>query len=335
MSRKTLERVVFATLGALGAFIAVAYHDLYQQHQQKKQGSAIKPITTPQPPPVTPSPTIPLAQKIRAAKESILPFGFAGPINDTLYRTAYISSYNRQLRNPNWVAEHITNESLTQGDGVERTKSTFREDFNIPEKFRATLKDYFRSGYDRGHLVPAADVKFSQEAMDETFFLTNISPQVGDGFNRDYWSHLEEFCRRLVRNEGFKDVYVFSGPLYLPKQEDDGKWYVKYEVIGQGHNVAVPNHFFKVILATKDNQKYALGAFILPNRPIPNHVPLQRHEVPLDVIERAAGLTFFELLDKEAIAPLCTVSKCVLVAHPKYLKQKNLKALPQPGTEDS
>ncbi|CAG8587402.1 9295_t:CDS:2 [Ambispora gerdemannii] len=272
MSRRTFERVVFVTLGAL-------------------------------------------AQKIRAAKESILPFGFP-----ELHISARITAnFATQI---GWVAEHITNETLKRGDGVERSKSHFKEDTNIPEKFRAMLKDYFKSGYDRGHLVPAGDVKFSQEAMDETFFLTNISPQVGDGFNRDYWSLLEEFCRRLVSKQGFKDVYVFSGPLYLPKQEDDGKWYVKYEVIGQGHNVAVPNHFFKVILATRDNQKYALGAFILPNSPIPNSVPLQRHEVPLDVIERAAGLTFFELLDKETMVPLCIATSCVLVANPKYLQER-------------
>lgn len=83
----------------------------------------------------------------------------------------------------------------------------------------------FRSGYDRGHMVPAADAKISQNAMDETFFLSNVAPQVGDGFNRhcksssrpvliglftDHadWAYLEDFCRRLTTN--FEDVYVFT-----------------------------------------------------------------------------------------------------------------------------
>jgi endonuclease G len=83
------------------------------------------------------------------------------------------------------------------------------------------LIEDFRSGYDRGHMVPAADAKISQGAMDETFFLSNVAPQVGDGFNRHCkylycmttrlmidWAYLEDFCRRLTTN--FEDVYVFT-----------------------------------------------------------------------------------------------------------------------------
>ncbi|KAG9287868.1 hypothetical protein G9A89_017463 [Geosiphon pyriformis] len=302
---RTVERIAFATLGALSA-LAIAYRDVFRQKK------------------IVPD------ERPRAVKEFILPFGFPSPITEILYRTAYVASYNRQLRNPVWVAEHITPDTLKTKTGVDRGKSSFQEDLEIPKKFRVTIKDYFRSGYDRGHMVPAADIKFSQQAMDETFLMTNISPQVGNGFNRDYWAHLEEFCRRLVKKAGFSDVYVFSGPLYLPKQDQkDEKWYVNYEVIGEGHDVAVPNHFYKVILATKDQKQYALGAFILPNSPIPNNTPLEKHEVPLEILERAAGITFFEGLDKEKTIPLCKATSCVLVANPKYLEAKGLKALPQ------
>ena len=83
------------------------------------------------------------------------------------------------------VFEHLTKESLTRGEEVDRGKSRFQEDSAIPEKFRAKLRDYVKSGYDRGHLAPAADAKSSQETMDETFLLSNIAPQVGNGFNRD------------------------------------------------------------------------------------------------------------------------------------------------------
>lgn len=55
----------------------------------------------------------------------------------------------------------------------------------MPDLYKAKLSDYLRSGYDRGHMAPAADCKYSQNAMDETFYLSNIAPQVGDGFNRD------------------------------------------------------------------------------------------------------------------------------------------------------
>lgn len=110
---------------------------------------------------------------------------------------------------------------------ADRSNSVFKEDPRIAEPFRAKLSDYFRSGYDRGHMVAAADAKFSQQAMDETFYLTNIAPQVGEGFNRDYWAHTEDFVRRLTGQ--FADVYCFTVPLYLPKQGQDGKWRVSYE----------------------------------------------------------------------------------------------------------
>lgn len=73
--------------------------------------------------------------------------------------------------------------------------------------------------------------------------VTNISPQVGKGFNRNYWFYFEEFVRSLTTN--FDDVYVITGPLYLPKIQEDGRYYVKYEVIGDPPNTAVPTHFYK------------------------------------------------------------------------------------------
>ncbi|KAJ3040865.1 nuclease [Rhizophlyctis rosea] len=230
-------------------------------------------------------------------------YGFPGPVSDVLYRKAYVASFNRANRNPNWVAEHLTARSLhhpptptnpptsvaslvdlsklsDEADaGVpDRHKSAFHEDLDIPRLFRAKLRDYLGSGYDRGHLVPAADVRDSQEAVDQTFLLTNISPQVGPGFNRGYWFHFENFTRSLTHE--FDDVYVVTGPLYLPKKEEDGKFYVKYEVLGDPPNTAVPTHFYKVILGVKKNRQ-ALGAFVLPNQPIDN-TPLEEFVMPLD-----------------------------------------------------
>ena len=71
-------------------------------------------------------------------------------------------------------------------------------------------------------------------------------PQVGDGFNRDYWSHFEDFVRRLTNK--YDDVRVMTGPLYLPKLGADGKYRVTYEVIGSPPNIAVPTHFFKLVV---------------------------------------------------------------------------------------
>ncbi|KAI5840068.1 mitochondrial nuclease [Morchella snyderi] len=239
-------------------------------------------------------------------------YGFPGPVADIATRKLYVSSYDRRTRNPHWVAEHITPESLATRDG-DRGNSKFLEDEAIPSKFRALLKDYYRSGYDRGHQAPAADAKFSQTAMDETFYLTNMCPQVGQGFNRDYWAHLEDFCRRLTTR--YPSVRIVTGPLYLPRQHADGKWRVSYEVVGDPPNVAVPTHFYKLVVAEdgKAGGAVAVAAFVLPNAPIGNGVSLAEFEVPVEVVERASGLTFLDRLEEGRRRQLCKEIECSLV----------------------
>lgn len=175
------ERATLVLGGAaLGAVSFAAYQKFTQKPTRPLTPAVVQPPRAPQPP-QQPSNTLNTVEKAR----EILPFGFPGPVSDLVYRNAYITSYNRRDRNPNWVAEHLTVAKLKRGDDVDRQKSTFKEDDTIPLQFRAKLNDYFRSGFDRGHMVPAADVKNSQQNMNETFYLTNISPQVGEGFNRN------------------------------------------------------------------------------------------------------------------------------------------------------
>ncbi|KAI0273846.1 DNA/RNA non-specific endonuclease [Gloeopeniophorella convolvens] len=252
---------------------------------------------------------------------------YVGPISDQLVRQAYVAAYDRRLRHPAWTAEHLTLASLGRsaleptpagGETGDRGKSTFQEDESLPAQFRAKLQDYFRSGYDRGHMVPAADAKRSQSSMDETFLLSNIAPQVGVGFNRHYWAYLEDWCRRLTNS--FADVYVFTVPLYLPHKESDGKWRVSYEVIGNPPNVAVPTHFAKVVLAsrpsspsTPDVPEITTGAFVLPNASISDDAPLESFVVPVDAVERAAGLTLFSDAIKSGSKHICKSTKCELI----------------------
>ncbi|KAJ1721719.1 nuclease [Coemansia erecta] len=252
-------------------------------------------------------------------QDASLKYGNPGPVSDFLQRSRYAASYNRALRNPNWVAEHLTQANLK--GPADRATSEFREDPQIPPLFRALLKDYYRSGYDRGHMCPAADAKQSTEAMNETFFLTNIAPQVGKGFNRNYWADLESFVRGLTKS--FDDVYCISGPLYLPQREGD-KWVVKYEVLGSPPNVAVPTHFFKVILAKRSGEQgFAMGAFALPNKEIDNKTPLESFSVPIEMVEKAAGLQFFDKIERKAgvVAPLCARTKCAL-DHDSWKRKK-------------
>ncbi|KAL2753385.1 hypothetical protein ACRALDRAFT_1065304 [Sodiomyces alcalophilus JCM 7366] len=272
--------------------------------------------------PAAPSPPTVASQSPAPANPSTGPavdpagffqYGFPGPHADLATRAALISSFDRRTRNPHWVVEHITPESLARSGG-DRKNSTFKEDPGVPEKFQAKLRDYFRSGYDRGHQVPAADAKWSQEAMDGTFYLTNMAPQVGDGFNRDYWAHLEDFCRRLTSR--YPSVRIATGPLYLPKRDPvDGKWYTRYEVIGNPPNIAVPTHFYKVVFAEdgRVGGPVAIGAFVLPNAPIPNDKPLTDFEMPLEAVERASGLEFASKLPPQRRRRLCADTNCALV----------------------
>lgn len=270
--------------------------------------------------PVVPTPKL--------SPATILQFGLPGPISDVSLKQGFVAGYDRRMRNPAWVAEHLTPEKLAQRDG-NRGKSAFFEEDAIPLKFRARLNDYLRSGYDRGHQVPAADCKFTQQAMDETFSLINICPQVGDGFNRDYWAHFEDFCRRLTKP--YKSVRIITGPLYLPRQDQDGKWRVTYEVIGRPANVAVPTHFYKVIVADqgRPGEIPAVEGFVLPNAMIPNDTKLTDFVVPVDAIERASGLEFLPSLPPNKRKALCREVDCSIIVR-FFENNNNQKALPPP-----
>ncbi|KAH0322480.1 hypothetical protein KCU74_g8912, partial [Aureobasidium melanogenum] len=292
------------------------------------------PFPTPVNPPLAVGKPAGVQKALAAAARPVDPnglyqYGFPGPVSDLRAAASLTSAYDRRTRNPAWVVEHITPESL-KNSNADRKHSVFVEDEAIPEKFRAKLKDYFRSGYDRGHQVPAADAKWSQQAMDDTFALSNMCPQVGEGFNRDYWAHFEDFCRRLTGR--YPSVRIVTGPLYLPKKDADGKWRVSYEVIGSPPNVAVPTHFYKVIFAEdgKVGGNVSLGAFVLPNAKISNDKPLQDFEVPLEAVERASGLEFASLLPPAKRKSLCKEIKCSIIVKDYSQRQKTLANPPAP-----
>lgn len=122
-------------------------------------------------------------------------------------------------------------------------------------------------------------------------------------------------------------------PLYLPEQGKDGKWRVSYEVIGNPPSVAVPTHFAKVVLASRPDFSYpqtpnkndksvtspetvkelAMGAFILPNKEIPDGADLRTFIAPVDKVEKAAGLQLFNDELKGKSRQLCAVTQCDVV----------------------
>ncbi|XP_011869319.1 PREDICTED: endonuclease G, mitochondrial [Vollenhovia emeryi] len=228
----------------------------------------------------------------------IMKFGFPGLDHVRSYED-FVLSYDRRNKVAHWVFEHLTKERLQCNKEVDRSRCEFKPDQSIHPFFRSDNTDYKGSGYDRGHLAAAGNHKVEQKHMEQTFFLTNMAPQVGKGFNRDSWNRLEKHVRKLTNV--YKDVYVCTGPLYLPKREADGKKYVRYEVIGANH-VAVPTHFYKVIVGETSDGKLEMEAFVMPNTPIDDNAPLTNFQVPPDSIERAAGLLFFDNISRNKLS---------------------------------
>ena len=98
-------------------------------------------------------------------------------------------------------------------------------------------------------------------------------------------------------------MYCCTGPLYLPRTEEDGRNWVRYQVIGQ-NNVAVPTHFFKILVLETDSGQLELESFVLPNQEIPDSTPLDNFRVPPESVERAAGLLFFDRLSRDKLAKI-------------------------------
>lgn len=190
--------------------------------------------------------------------------------------TGYTLSYNEQHEQPNWVAYLLTADEVF---GTATTRNdNFREDPLVPTG-SATLADYKGSGYDRGHLIPAADSKWSTQAMDDCFYLSNMSPQT-HSFNAGIWSNLESAVRTLAAQN--REICVVTGPILT-----DGP----YPTIGT-NKVSVPKNFYKVILDYYGDEKKAIG-FILSQD---SKGDLASFAVSVDAVESLSGIDFFPLL---------------------------------------
>ena len=113
--------------------------------------------------------------------------GFAFPPTAFVIRDGYVLEHSSVDKIALWVCEHVTLAEITSKPGVKR-RDKFAPDPQLDPQERAELADYRRSGFDRGHQAPAGDQSSSQQLKDETFFLSNMAPQIGSGFNRNVWA---------------------------------------------------------------------------------------------------------------------------------------------------
>ena len=200
--------------------------------------------------------------------------------------TYYTLSYNEAHEQADWVAYVLTRERL-QKEWVERP-DRFESDPMV-KTGSAEWYDYKGSGYDRGHLAPAADMAFSAKAINETFLMSNISPQARD-FNTGIWKELEELTRDWAKQN--KKLYVVTGPVLA--EPPKGK-------IGES-GVSIPRSFFKVLLDLSEPDQKGI-AFVIPNEV--SYEPLYKFAVSIDEAEKKTGLDFFpELMSSELEASM-------------------------------
>jgi len=212
------------------------------------------------------------------------------PAGEQIWHSAMVLSYAEEYEQARWVA-HIIRPEVADGRGA-RTND-FRED-PLVATGSAVEADYFLKylqadstykydgfGWDRGHLAPSADFRWSEKALSESYFYSNMSPQLGD-FNRDGWAELEGMLRGYV-DRSCRQLYVVTGGVL---QEG-------LAVVERGVNkVSVPEQYYKVVL---DLETRKAIAFLMPNEKL--RYPIEHYAVSVDAVEELTGLDFFNLVD--------------------------------------
>jgi len=215
---------------------------------------------------------------LASSERYYLPEGSKGQV---VHHAYYSLAYNEKNEQADWVAYELTESSLKEPN-VPRAKR-FKPDFDVKTK-SAYHKDYTHSGYTRGHMAPAADMAFNEKAMQESFFMSNMSPQTRE-CNGGIWKELEE----NVRDWAYKNdaIYVISGPIFESRNP---------KKIGQ-NKVAVPDKFYKILLDITKPEKKGIG-FLIPNEK--SSVHLKDFAVSIDSIESLTSFDFFaNLLDED------------------------------------
>jgi len=197
---------------------------------------------------------------------------FLNSPNQVVSHTGYSLSYNEKHEQADWVAYSL---NLNKLNAVVKRKDRFKADpFVITGS--AEVSDYTRSGFDKGHLAPSADMCYSEITMLESFYMSNMSPQ-NPGFNRGIWKNLEEEVRNW--GEKFKEIFIVTGPVLLESLKTIGK-----------NKVSIPDFYYKVILDTVSKTKKGIG-FIMPNKSL--KYPISNFCVPIDSVEKVTGIDFF------------------------------------------
>ena len=200
--------------------------------------------------------------------------------NQVVRYKSIVVYFNKNYRVPNCVAYELTNTMTSMADSREaenRNDYQFERDHNV--KGCPDWWEYKESGYTRGHMAPAMDMRWNRTAMEQCFLMTNICPQVAE-MNDGEWRHLEEAVHKWSRTA--ERLIVFTGPIFT----DD------MERIGRHSDIAVPERFFKVIYSPKQNRAIA---FVMENKELPNS--WTNYATTIDKVEALTGYNFLASLE--------------------------------------
>lgn len=223
----------------------------------------------------------------------------SGP-TELVYREGYVLQHSGRDKIPLWVCEGLYPGQLT-GPG-DRKKSSFKADPDLKGP-RGEPSDYKLSGYDQGHNAPAADFKRTQKMMNESHYMSNMAPQVGQGFNQTVWRKLEDRVRTWVTS-GTVDqpqVWVTTGTLfYDPKEENPmtATGWVEHKRIGLGR-VSVPTHFYKIVVGRTAEGQWHCVAFVMENKKYPNSYDPAKSITTVKWIEDHTRINFMPELDAQ------------------------------------
>ncbi|MCQ2114227.1 MAG: DNA/RNA non-specific endonuclease [Bacteroidaceae bacterium] len=192
-------------------------------------------------------------------------------------------SYNLDTNCPNWVAWNLTEEEAYSTQF--KRSNDFRGDTMVPPLHRAEGYDYKQTGFDRGHMCPAGDMKWDADAMSECFLMSNICPQIPI-LNQQWWEHLESACRRWASQEGC--VYICCGPIY------DKQNAARY--IGEEVKIRIPDAFFKVIVSIRQGKEKGIGFYY---RNDDSRQTMGSAALSIDQLEELTGYNFFAELPNE------------------------------------
>ena len=199
----------------------------------------------------------------------------------------YTTCYSHETFCPVWVGWELTSDE-TWGEHSRTDEFTCDPGMNGSQ---ATTFDYSRSGYDRGHMAPAADMKWSATAMEESFYMTNVCPQ-DNGLNAGMWLKLEKKCRYWAKCYG--KVWIICGPVFRSGKAP--------RYIGKENRVRVPDAFFKAVLKQHTDGTFEAIAFVMDNADLGDTGDVRGYVADLSEVERLTGLSLFnELPEKSAV----------------------------------